>query len=272
MTVTRNLDEAWSRLRRLYPDDTWFGGIHLEENRPRLFQMMADLLELLPPATGTGSTRVVDVGCYNGFLCYLLTQFGYTTAGIDALAESAVPERTGMLKEINAPYFEANFNELDPFPAVPTDSFDGAILGEVFEHILTHPVGFLEAVRRILRPGGLLILTTPNPLTLSNAIRVLRGQGTCWGDSDFAAMPKIDAAGKMISYPDIHYREYGQRVLLEAIQKAGFEVVRAQYLGMGVSAHQAGWKRLIKSLPGWQKLQTSRLFGMSNYVVCRRPA
>ena len=50
---------------------------------------------------------------------------------------------------------------------------DVVVLGEVFEHILNHPAGLLQAVFRILRPGGTVILTTPNPSTLINAVRLL---------------------------------------------------------------------------------------------------
>src|SRR3989442_11455484 len=42
-----------------------------------------------------------------------------------------------------------------------TGSIDSVVASEVYEH-LTHPEGFIEEVRRILKPGGRLVLTTPN--------------------------------------------------------------------------------------------------------------
>src|SRR6267142_1136965 len=46
-----------------------------------------------------------------------------------------------------------------------------AVASEVYEH-LTRPEAFIEEVRRILKPGGRLILTTPN--TKSVVLMLLR--------------------------------------------------------------------------------------------------
>ncbi len=177
-----NHREAWSRLKLIYPDDTWFGGTHLEENKPRLMRMLGDIAVWHPPGS---RARVMDVGCFNGFMPYLLGQLGYETAGIDALSLKQVPERTRIMGEANAPFYEANFNRLDPFDAIPKGTYDVAILGEVIEHILNHPVGLVRSIGGLLKPGGRLILTTPNPSTLGNSLRVLRGQPISW------AMPSL---------------------------------------------------------------------------------
>ncbi|TLZ79090.1 MAG: class I SAM-dependent methyltransferase, partial [Methanobacteriota archaeon] len=52
-----------------------------------------------------------------------------------------------------------------------TGSVDSVVASEVFEH-LTHPGGFIEEVWRILKPGGRLVLTTPN--TESIVLMLLR--------------------------------------------------------------------------------------------------
>jgi len=52
-----------------------------------------------------------------------------------------------------------------------TGSVDSVVASEVYEH-LAHPQGFIEEVRRILKPGGRLILTTPN--TKSVVLMLLR--------------------------------------------------------------------------------------------------
>lgn len=114
MDVDQNLIQAWQRLKALYPRDEWFSSVHLEENKPRLLRMMGDLQKRLPPGT---DRKVVDVGCFNGFLCYLTSQLGYQAAGIDALDIGKVPERTEVMAAVNAPFYEANLNHLDPFPA-----------------------------------------------------------------------------------------------------------------------------------------------------------
>jgi 2-polyprenyl-3-methyl-5-hydroxy-6-metoxy-1,4-benzoquinol methylase len=268
MNPATTAEEAWDRVKQVYPDSTWFGGTHLEENKPRLTRMLGDVMAWHPPGT---PARIVDVGCFNGFLCYAFGQLGYQTAGIDAIDEKQVPERARILGEVKAPCYAGSFNELDPFAAVPQAAFDVAILGEVIEHIVNHPVGFARAVGRLLRPGGRLILTTPNPYTLANAVRVIRGQSTCWGDGEFASLPKFDPSRGVITYEGIHYREYGRQPLLNLLTEAGFQIERHQYLAMGAARRQHAIKRLAKSLPLWRWLAAGRLFGMTHYVVARWP-
>lgn len=57
-----------------------------------------------------------------------------------------------------------------PFVA---ESFDVVSAAAVIEHI-THPLSMLQNIRRVLRPGGICILTTPNPLFEWIAARVGR--------------------------------------------------------------------------------------------------
>jgi SAM-dependent methyltransferase len=52
--------------------------------------------------------------------------------------------------------------EFDPLPFADA-SFDGAILSEVIEHLWRDPATIIWQINRVLRPGGQLLLTTPNP-------------------------------------------------------------------------------------------------------------
>ena len=262
-----SFETAWERLGRLYPAESWFRDVHLAENRGRIRRMLGDITSRVPAGP---DVEVVDVGCFNGFLCQLLHQLGYATTGIDAIADSAVPERADLMASIDAPFHFGNFNERDPFPTCPRGRFAAAIVGEVFEHILFHPLGFVEQVRDLLRPGGLMILTTPNPYTLANVMRLLRGRWITWGDTEFATMPKLDGTGRMISYEGIHYREYGQQTLVEVVEKAGFEVIERAYLASDPHPRQPWLRRTIKGMPMWRWLASHRLFGHGHYLVASR--
>ncbi|MFM2082373.1 MAG: hypothetical protein RL380_1064 [Verrucomicrobiota bacterium] len=56
----------------------------------------------------------------------------------------------------------------------PEEKFDAIILGELIEHLDPTVVAkFLETLRRCVKPGGVLIITTPNGAGLLNAIHVL---------------------------------------------------------------------------------------------------
>jgi SAM-dependent methyltransferase len=94
--------------------------------------------------------RVLDLGCGAG-------EFAAALPG-RVVAVDAAPEavRRARLRGV-----DATLVALDaPLPFADAD-FDAAWLGETIEH-LVDPVGTLHEVRRVLRPGGRLLLTTPD--------------------------------------------------------------------------------------------------------------
>jgi SAM-dependent methyltransferase len=69
----------------------------------------------------------------------------------------------------------AHFNiEDDPFP-FDDGAFDVVLFCEIVEHLLMNPVAVLTEIKRVLRPGGLLVLTTPNVNRLENVARMVAG-------------------------------------------------------------------------------------------------
>lgn len=68
-----------------------------------------------------------------------------------------------------------HFNiENDTFPFEDA-SFDIILFCEIIEHLLMDPAKVLREIKRVLRPGGQLILTTPNVGRLENVARMLSG-------------------------------------------------------------------------------------------------
>ena len=54
--------------------------------------------------------------------------------------------------------------------------FDSVLFCEVLEHLLEDPLFPLREIQRVLKPGGTLILTTPNAARLENVARLLAGE------------------------------------------------------------------------------------------------
>lgn len=61
------------------------------------------------------------------------------------------------------PDVKANLNERSPFP---NERFDTILASEIIEH-LDNPLYFLKECKRILKPNGTIILTTPNAISFS---------------------------------------------------------------------------------------------------------
>ena len=243
--------------------NSWFLEQHWPLNEPHVRQMVEDVTAHLTPPE---SHHVLDVGCFNGYISYLFRRLGYRVTGADMMDYS---ERREIFDANDIGFVLANFNSLEPMPDVADDTFDAVILAQVIEHILNHPLGFVAELARVTRPGGLLIVTTPQPASIMNAWRLLKGHWSMWGTEDFMRLPKFEN-GEVISHPEIHYREFLSRELVGMIEAAGYEVLEARYLGLGVASEQAAWKRLVKSNAVTRWLMTKRLFASNQYVLARK--
>jgi SAM-dependent methyltransferase len=106
-----------------------------------------------------GARRVLEVGCGDGWNCGQLVKAGCEVTGVDWSTQGIehcrrlVPEGSFYCGDVTDERFQAEF----------ADPFDAAMMVEVIEHI--HPDDCLEAlrnVRRCLKSGGMLIITTPS--------------------------------------------------------------------------------------------------------------
>jgi SAM-dependent methyltransferase len=88
-------------------------------------------------------------------------------------------------------------------------------MGEVVEHLFRGPATVLGCVASFVRPGGHLIVQTPNAAAVHKRLRLLRGR------SPAGPMPE-DRSG------DAHVHEYTRAELLDAGRAAGLEPVAAE--------------------------------------------
>ena len=212
------------------------------------------------------SRHVLDVGCFNGYISFLVRRMGYQVTGTDI---HDLEQRRTLFEENGIGYVSANFNSLTPFPEIGDESFDAVILTQVIEHVLNCPLGFMTELARITKPGGLLVITTPQPASVMNAFRLLLGRGSIWGTEEFICQPKI-RNGDIISYEGIHYGEYFARELCSMVEDTGYEVLKHRYIGLGATEEQPSWKRLLKASPPMKWLMTNRLFASNQYVLARK--
>lgn len=103
--------------------------------------------------------RVLEVGCGEGYGTALLARSAARIVGIDYDA-SATAHATRSYPV--ARFVRANLAALP----VPSGSVDVLVSLQVIEHVWNHPE-FVRECLRVLRPGGLLFVTTPNRLTFS---------------------------------------------------------------------------------------------------------
>lgn len=239
--------------------NSWFLETYWPENAPRMELMARLALAHSPEANGT---RLLEVGCANGYAAALFRLIGFQVDAADAYADH---KREELFLKLGIPYTSTNLNDPAPLSQFADASFDCVLLGEVFEHILNNPLGLLKALNRVLKPGGQLILTTPNPSTIANCIRVLRDDYLLWGHRDFMRMSKFDG-NRIIDEGGIHYCEYPMRITCLLMQEAGFQVGHRRYVAPGSAPSQSPAKRLMKRFLRITGLDRRRLFS-PGYLV-----
>jgi 2-polyprenyl-3-methyl-5-hydroxy-6-metoxy-1,4-benzoquinol methylase len=103
--------------------------------------------------TQIAEPRICDLGCGSGWLTGILCAFGPAT-GVELSPEAVDQARA---RYSGATFIAADATRWEPEPS----SFDVVVSQEVIEHIEDQGA-YLAVVRRALRPGGYLLMTTPN--------------------------------------------------------------------------------------------------------------
>ena len=101
--------------------------------------------------------RVLDVGCGNGRYLKRLHRLGLAKHNL-----YGVEMNEAAIDQLNQGGFQGYYGRLeDVAPELPDNSFDVIILLQVLEHV-ANPAQIIQILAQLLRPGGHLILETPN--------------------------------------------------------------------------------------------------------------
>jgi 2-polyprenyl-3-methyl-5-hydroxy-6-metoxy-1,4-benzoquinol methylase len=117
--------------------------------------------ELAPLNLFRKTGRVLDVGAGAGLFLASARSAGWEVAGVEIVEYGPVYAKRHFDIDIMCGTLQdSNF---------PSGHFDVVMLQDTIEHVLD-PRGLLEEVHRILRPGGAVILSTPNFDSLSRRL------------------------------------------------------------------------------------------------------
>jgi 2-polyprenyl-3-methyl-5-hydroxy-6-metoxy-1,4-benzoquinol methylase len=137
------------------------------------YLLQAPVVNLLRRHT---ACTILDLGSGNGAFSNCLHEAGFYVEGVDG-------SRSGI--EIARNHFpDVQFSEIDlvtdTMPDSYTNKFDAVVSIEVIEHLLL-PRKLIEKALQTLKPGGLLVLSTPYHGFLKNlAIAVTNGFDAHW--------------------------------------------------------------------------------------------
>jgi 2-polyprenyl-6-hydroxyphenyl methylase/3-demethylubiquinone-9 3-methyltransferase len=171
-----------------------------------------ELAALLAANAGPGD-RVLDVGCGAGnSYAPPIAQRVASYTGVDASAAAVELARAGGL--------DATVIDDAASLPFPDGEFDLAICIEVFEHLF-EPHRAAAEIRRVLRPGGRLVASTPNALYWRLRLDFLAGRWNPLGDELSGEQP----------WRDPHIRFFGPDTLARMLRSAGFARVEVHAHG-----------------------------------------
>jgi glycosyltransferase involved in cell wall biosynthesis/SAM-dependent methyltransferase len=178
---------------------------------------LAKTLAITP--RGTESDRVLEMGAYLQITPALKAQLGYGEVRGCYYGPAGQQDRRKVLSEAGAE-FECTIDlfdaEKDRFP-YPNAYFSTVLCCELLEHLFQDPMHLMSEVNRILKPGGHMVLTTPNIVSLRAIAGLLQG----YQPGLFPAYIRPREGGVVDAR---HNREYTPREVSDLLANSGFEV------------------------------------------------
>ena len=156
---------------------------------------------------------LLDVGCGRGFLLEKLAQAGLSgLAGVDVYDDVASDSFT---------YSRGDVTQRLPFDDA---TFECVVAGEIIEHV-PDPDSLLREIRRVLVPGGTLLVSTPNMVSWANRVLVPLGVQPLGTETSsevaLGRRHRILGQGNQVQG---HLKVFTYRALAEILERYGFEL------------------------------------------------
>jgi len=176
----------------------------VETSNPMLRKVSAIVNKHLEHCPDHPGLRLLDVGCGNGKFAAQYLKRGIEVWGVDITPKLVTAAKKRGIRVVR--------HDLNKKLPLKDNFFDIITCSEVIEHVF-NTEQLLRELKRVLRPGGIVVLTTPNLVGLENRLRILFGR-----HPSFFEYSERDAMG--------HIRAYSSRELLKQAKLVGFKNIK----------------------------------------------
>lgn len=181
--------------------------------------------------------KILDVGCSNGQFMYWAKHRGFEASGIE------INKRTADIAKQNGFAVHQGFVETAPYDK---QSFDVVYLGDVIEHV-TNPRNFVSSALTFLKPGGLLLISTPNM--------------NCWWSNTTLFFYKIYGIPWSSATPPHHLFQFSQSNLDRLVAENGLNNVHTIFTRPPSLRYELG------SLHLWGKYKKDKTYKSLCFMV-----
>jgi len=226
------------------------------------------LEKLLPPLAGL---RLLDAGCGGGEYVRSLV-----ARGVDALGIECMEEKLDRARELPAGLAQRIVSGDIQRTAFDAGRFDAALLNEVLEHV-PDDAAALREMHRLLRPGGSLVVFSPNrlhPFETHGVFALASGRRISHA-TPFVPWIPLPLGRRWLRY---WARNYWPAELRALLRRCGFRVEQWGFLWPtfeNISGRQPRWMRplrpLLRSASGLaEKTPALRALGASQWILATR--
>ncbi len=196
MPTTAELNAYYNNPAYFDGDESGYGSDYLQQRASidRDSHRRLKRIEAISPPSPEQQRHILDIGCAAGFFLDVAKQKDWQVSGIELSLDMATRASALLGVPIQSAFDASNY---------ALASFDAITLWEVIEH-LPHPLDMLQQIRPLLKPNGVIAMSTPNT-----------GHWQAQHQPDWWSEFK----------PPAHVIYFTQATLKDTLQRAGFQRV-----------------------------------------------
>jgi 2-polyprenyl-3-methyl-5-hydroxy-6-metoxy-1,4-benzoquinol methylase len=170
--------------------------------------------------------KVLEISSFLGVVDIALAKMGFDVYTFDIPEFQNNPQLKKLYSAYNVHPSAGNIKDIGktglPYP---DNYFDAVLFSEIIEHLNINPLPVLQEINRILKPDGIVYITTPNQANLFNRITMMLGGSL--RNSISTSVTQIDQSQHTIC--GIHWREYTLKELVEILEITGFSIKKYSF-------------------------------------------